>query len=78
MEKDNCTWYWCRYHEKWGKNSGHTSDKCTGMGLTSKQKEKYDKADHTPGLRIKQAQKNARANSATMEMESDTESTQSN
>ena len=77
IEKDNCTWYWCRYHEKWGKNSGHTSEKCTGAGLTAKQQEKFEKAERTPGLRIKQAQKKAKANYASMEDESDMESLQS-
>jgi hypothetical protein len=73
IEKDNCTWHWCRYHEKWGKNAGHTSEKCTGRGLTDKQKEKFDKAERTPGLRIKQAQQNAKAYRATMEIDSESE-----
>jgi hypothetical protein len=43
--KDGKTYYWCKYHKKWGLNPKHTTELCTGRGLTGEQQEEFNK-DH--------------------------------
>jgi hypothetical protein len=42
LVKKDKTFYWCKFHKKWTINGSHTSDLCTGHGLTGKDKVFFD------------------------------------